>query len=213
MVPPEREVPVAPIPAAAPPRASAAPAGAVVLPGLSLAYTADEDTTAEIAELAGDDPASPRCQGVRLELKTKKDPWGALVYVATVINGGPHPVTLVEPGDGSLAGWRTPIIAWRVTTADGRLVPREQHSRCGNMNDITEAEIFTLKPGARHVLAEWLRDPEATSGQIVRLAYDNDPRRETRAGGFFSSSTPEPVMAKIRKSTPCKLLSGPVTVP
>ena len=134
---------------------------------------------------------------------------GRLVFVATVINGGTHPVTLVEPGDGSESGWRTPVITWKVTTPDGKLVPRQEYSRCGNMNAISDNEIFTLAAGERRVLNEWLGEPAVAPGHyIVRLVYDNDPSRKER--GLSLGETRRDVAARLRKSTPCKVESGPV---
>ena len=188
----------------------AATASVGVLPEMSVTPPEWEDTAAELAEVAGDDPTAPRCTGVRLELKTKKDPQqGRLVFVATVINGGTHPVTLVEPGDGSESGWRTPVITWKVTTPDGKLVPRQEYGRCGNMNAISENEIFTLAAGERRVLNEWLGEPAVAPGHyIVRLVYDNDPSRKER--GLSLGETRRDVAARLRKSTPCKVESGPV---
>lgn len=80
------------------------------------------------------------------------------------------------------------------------------------MNEITEKEIFTLKPGRRRVLGDWLRAPEAPAGHIVRLSYDNDPKRDVR-GLLLGGSSPSPAaMARIRGSTACRLESDLVTV-
>ena len=189
--------------------ASAPMSASGVLPPMSLATSSEEDTAAEIADIAGDDPSSPRCTGMRLELTTKKDTQGDTAFVATIINGGTKPVMLVEPGDGSDVGWRTPVITWKVTTLAGANVPRPRHARCGNVDGLDEKDVFTLKPGARHVLAGWLGQPSSPGGRYsVRLVYDNDPSRKQQ-GVAFSPPTAA-ALALVKKTTVCRVESNAV---
>jgi len=56
---------------------------------------------------------------------------------ATLVNRGKREVTLVEPGDGSDCGWRTPLVEWSRRR-------RDNGGRCGNINALKEEEVFTL---------------------------------------------------------------------
>ena len=179
-----------------------------VLPTTGLASSVDEDTAFDIAEMTGDDPAAPRCTDVKLELNVVKDRAGLQQFQATLINQGKRAVALVDPGDGSESGWRTPVITWKVTTLQGRPVQREDGARCGNMNELEEREIFRLKPGARHVLGPWLGAPHGAEGRfLVRLVYENDPGR--KIAGLLREGT-SPVLERVKRTTPCKVESNAV---
>ena len=58
-------------------------------------------------------------------------------------NRGWRSVTLVQPGDGSLVGWRTPVISWAGFNPDFPI------GRCGNINALKKDEIFTIAPGGK----------------------------------------------------------------
>src|SRR5437867_1533542 len=47
----------------------------------------------------------------------------------TLVNRGNREVTLVEPGDGSSCGWRTPLMEWSTG-------PFRYGLRCGNVNPL-----------------------------------------------------------------------------
>jgi hypothetical protein len=207
-----RPVPVASVaPAASVPSPSPAPRGAALLPCVSLAATVDEDTASDIAAIRGDDPAAPRCTGVTLELTAKKREAGRVTLVATLVNGGTTPVTLVDPGDGSEMGWRSPLITWKLTGSDGKREPVFDGPRCGNMNTLHVKEIFTLKPRGRHVLGEWLHQPHPRPDRyVVSLVYENDPLRGLR--GMADRGESAAALALIAKSTPCRVESNAITV-
>src|SRR4051794_28079257 len=57
-------------------------------------------------------PAEPRLE-LRLAItKPKDDLKKRLTYEVTIVNRGKTSETLVQPGDGSDCGWRTPIVEW-----------------------------------------------------------------------------------------------------
>jgi hypothetical protein len=60
----------------------------------------------------------------------------------TLINRGAGEVVLVEPGDGSDCGWRTPAIEWSSPQ-------RWPAGRCRNVNALKVQEVFTLRRGRR----------------------------------------------------------------
>ena len=182
-----------------------------MLPCVSLAATVDEDTASDIAAIQGDDPAAPRCAGVTLELTARKREAGRVFLVATLVNGGTKAVTLVEPGDGSEMGWRSPLITWKLTGSDGKREPFPDGARCGNMNSLRVEEVFTLKPRGRHVLSDWLHQPYPRPDRyVVSLVYENDPLRGLK--GHADRGESEAALALIAKSTPCRVESNSVTV-
>src|SRR5260370_24574724 len=109
-------------------------------------------------------------------------------WEVTIVNRGKQEVTLVQPGDGSDCGWRTPIIEWvinggvegatrqltvektKVRANDGAPAPKPtpqpaclgerfgRIARCGNINSLKADEVFVLKPGQQVRLNAWMRD-------------------------------------------------------
>jgi hypothetical protein len=128
------------------------------------------------------------------------------------VNDGSVPVTLVQPGDGSDAGWRTPTIDWKARSADGQPAAPSEGGRCGNMNRIHEDEIFVLPPGESREL-QWLGEPRVQPGRYeVTLRYENAPRHPLSQRALGSRDAGTPVLTKIRRSTPCRLESNALTV-
>ncbi len=117
--------------------------------------------------------------GLRAELGPGSPNMGSTL---TLINDGPKPVKLVVPGDGSEAGWRTPVLSW-VAKKNGKPVAERDGGRCGMMNPIKEDEVFTLAPGERKTIAEWVGRPNVDPGTYeVELRYTNDPTLDARKG-------------------------------
>lgn len=149
-----------------------------------------------------------RCEGVRLSLRTRSNLEGGVTFIGALFNDGPRTVTLVDPGDGSAAGWRTPILTWKVTTPDGTPVAEYESPRCGNMNAIHSDEIFDLPPHRHHVLSAWIGAPQvATAGRyVIRVTYQNHPGLRPLHGAS------ETVLRRMANSTPCTVESDAVTV-
>jgi hypothetical protein len=124
-------------------------------------------------------PAPPVCD-VRLSIAAKASRISAEEWVeatGTLENTGScRRVVLVEPGDGSEVGWRTPVIRWTVRRiAQGRAadVTLEPDPRCGLMNGpYAEAEVFTLAPGHSRRLRIPLIPPRLGSKSGSSLAHD-----------------------------------------
>ncbi len=155
-----------------------------------------------------EEDAPGTCEGVRLEIKAVADQ-GYTRFEGMLFNGGKKKVTLVEPGDGSDVGWRTPVITWKATTLAGMAAPREEHGRCGNVNAIQEKEVFDLRPGERRAVGEWLGAPDVKPGRyLVRVVYENDPKHDLTGISLGPSS--DKALAKIRKSTPCRIESAAI---
>lgn len=166
-------------------------------------------TASDASETSDGRPLVSRCEGVKLELAAHASPHGTR-FVGTLVNDGSASFSLVEPGDGSDAGFRTPAIKWKVTTPAGDPVPRLDRGRCGNMNAIQAREIFTLAPHARHVLSEWFGSPDVAPGRYLIVAvYENDPRAPVR--GISLGHHDDTAMERIRSSTPCRVESNAVT--
>jgi hypothetical protein len=124
---------------------------------------------------------------------------------ATLVNRRKHTVTLVEPGDGSACGWRTPLIEWSPR-------PPGKMARCGNINALRAKEVFTLKPGESRVLSEWIGQPHLPGAgrHKVSLRYVNEPRRKW-LGLPLGDHDPGAVKA-VQRSTPVTIVSNTVEV-
>jgi hypothetical protein len=90
--------------------------------------------------------------------------------VVTVVNAGSQEVVLVEPGDGSECGWRTPIIEWSIKSW-------RPYGRCGNINPLRADEVFVLQPGESRQLSAWVGVPPLPGPGRYRVAvrYVNQP--------------------------------------
>jgi hypothetical protein len=133
--------------------------------------------------------------------------------VAQIHNTGGQPVTLVHPGDGSLSGWRTPIVGWSVRHVGANELSDKGPGggrRCGNINALEWDEVFRLSPGETATLSEWagLYAPDKPGIYTVRMSYSNRP-------GLAWSGVPLGVhnplaMTRIKLSTECDLVSNEV---
>ena len=158
----------------------------------------------------------------RVELKLTEDPVaseraGHPVLVATLVNTGKVPVSLVHPAHGSLEGWRPPLIGWSVIDASDpkarhpeRMRPSPTGARCDYVAALRPGAVFRLHPGESMVvgpLADTLIPPGRWS---VRLYYENDPTHPWR-GTLFGQHDAETQRALIL-STPVRLVSEEVIV-
>src|SRR5215203_52009 len=57
-------------------------------------------------------------------------------FMIEVVNRHNRDVTLVKPGDGSEAGWRTPVVKWLLEDCKPIGV-----ARCGNVNPHRQEEV------------------------------------------------------------------------
>ena len=136
--------------------------------------------------------------------------------VLYIKNLGTRPVTLVAPGDGSVAGWRTPILHWSFLPSDSW----ESHpapaagagGRCGNINRLEPEEVFQLAPGEEKELAWWhLFTGHVEPGNYrVRLYYDNIP--DMKWSGIVLPQHDVDAMQRVKNSTPVSLVSNEVEV-
>jgi hypothetical protein len=123
----------------------------------------------------------------------------------TLVNRGSREVVLVEPGDGSDCGWRTPLIEW--SQQEGG-----PHVRCGNINSLRADEVFALKPGDSRQLQRWVGGPFIPGPGRYRVAvrYTNEPSREC-TGMPLSPHDPDALEA-VRQSTPVSAVSNSVEI-
>lgn len=135
-----------------------------------------------------------------------------------VSNNGNKPMTLVEPGDGSESGWRTPVIGWSVLSADKpdakhpKEPPLFHGGRCKMINPLKLNEIFTLKPGESRQLGGSVDSPSfVRPGKFrVRFYYHNIP--SLSVSGVPLGKHEDGVMDKIKQSYPCCLVSNEIIV-
>ena len=132
-----------------------------------------------------------------------------------IVNQGKESVTLVQPGDGSSCGWRTPLISWSVLSAENMKSHPEKvviHAvpRCGNVNPITESEVVTLQPGEKMTLNGWIGQVHGREPGLYRVVfyYQNDPTIIRK--GLPLGKDSERALKAIQESTPCLLKSQEV---
>ena len=92
-------------------------------------------------------------------------------FSISLINRGKKSVTLVKPGEGSLYGWRTPIISWSGIKED------DSWGRCGTISALKKEEIFKIDPGKMVQLSPWTRPPVPLQLGTYEVAfnYENVP--------------------------------------
>ena len=129
----------------------------------------------------------------------------------TIRNVGRQAITLVQPGDGSDSGLRTPTVTWSVRDAGGNAILQHPGAREDNLiNPLEPREVFRLEPSMGHELAPWI-PPIVVGGPgkyVVTLHYVNDPN-------LTWSGTPirahdAATMALVAGSTFCDAVSGPM---
>jgi hypothetical protein len=163
-----------------------------------------------LLSVPGPDPAEVTTPVIAVELRTstpvvKKGE--VPQFVVEVVNQSDKDIILVQAGDGSDIGWRTPIARWEVEGVKPRKVPR-----CGNTNPLTADEVVTLKPRQRLKLGEWVR-PLVLPGPgryKVRFCYENKP--DLKWSGVPLGRHDVKAMARVRASTPAAAYSNTVVV-
>jgi hypothetical protein len=118
---------------------------------------------------------------------------------ARLTNNGERVVRLVMPGDGSLAGWRTPLIQWTFIP-DPALIGLRLRGRIAlHVRGITQEDVFTLAPGQSRDLDHWIL-PRIFPGApdfAASITYSNDP---TVALHGVPSSYDDVAVAMVRES-------------
>ena len=156
----------------------------------------------------------PAC-ALRLSIEAKAlripaDDW--LEVTATLENVGSTEVVLVEPGDGSESGWRTPVLRWSARRIErgARAVTLQPEPRCGLMNGPQpRSEVFALAPGSSRRLEMPVFPPRLGPPGLyeVTLTYENDP-----AMAFHGTASDDPALRPYKKSTACRITSAPLRV-
>ena len=133
-------------------------------------------------------------------------------------NEGDRAVRLVEPGDGSESGWRTPVVAWSVIKdSDAAQHPNEPSTEvkvrdCGNVNSLKWGEVFRLAPGkSKEILdTNWLPPFSEPGVYRVVFLYANRPSmRWEKGGGTFGFNNPLE-MWRVRHSTEATAVSNEI---
>jgi hypothetical protein len=176
-----------------------------------------------VDDKARDDPTkvAPEAGALTLQIKAEKAETTVgkpLKIKATIANGGKDPVTLVQPGDGSDVGWRTPVIGWsavKVDSAEAKHPDKpelERGPRCGNINALKADEVFTVESGKKKDFNEWIGQPALpTPGTYkVVIYYANEPGRQWK--GVPLGEHDAKAMARAQASTACRLRSNEVVV-
>ncbi len=105
-------------------------------------------------------------------------------------------VKILQPGDGSKVGWRTPTIRWSVidlATEDVHpdTLPdlKQRIARCGNMNGLNMNSIVTLKP-KNGIKLQWVSEPpipRKPGKYSVKFYYQHDPNDAWVLRGYLQN--------------------------
>jgi hypothetical protein len=191
--------------------------GPLVLLGLGFAVGRGDD--ARPPEPAETGPAVTTARDLILRVQTKKTEYTtkeAIPLTVTITNRGPTPVTLVQPGDGSESGWRTPTVGWSVLPADDakaahpeQMPKQELFGRCGNRNPLAAEEMFVLRPSeTRTIAAGWFGPPVREGKQRLVFYYHNDPSLKWKGIGGDDPA----LLARVKDTFPCLLKSNEITL-
>jgi len=125
-----------------------------------------------------------------------------------------HPVQLVQPGDGSGTGSRTPMLTWHATEARRGEIDLTPRAADPFINGPNPKEIFELQPGVQRELLNLdlagLVTFERPGVYRVRLTYENDPDR--RWCCIPSSKGLDRDLAPFRKTTRCRVESNEIEI-
>jgi hypothetical protein len=130
---------------------------------------------------------------------------------ARLTNNGERVVRLVMPGDGSLAGWRTPLIQWTFTP-DPALIGLRLRGRIElHIQGIRQEDIFTLGPGQSRDLDHWILPRIFPSAPkfAASITYSNNPTIALRG---FPSSYDDVAVAMVDESDQCSVHSNEIRV-
>ena len=125
-------------------------------------------------------------------------------------NKGKEALTLVRPGAGSSAGWRTPILTWEVELHGG-VYEEPSLWRCGNINPLRPGEVFEFAPGAMLDLSDQVPGIYVDKKGVysVALRFQNDPTLEW--GGIPLGKHDEAEMERVRHSSSCVVRSNVIS--
>ena len=127
-----------------------------------------------------------------------------------VTNNGEDTVTLVQPGDGSTNGWRTPVVKWAILE-NGQWVQHPEGFeliRCGNINSLKWDEVFRLAPGETREMKVWLPVFRKPGAYRIKFFYTNQPWKKWSG---IELGTHNPIaMWRVKHSTECSLISNEV---
>jgi hypothetical protein len=127
-------------------------------------------------------------------------------------NVGSQMLLLVQPGDGSESGLRTPSVSWSVQDSNGPVSQNLGRRTDNGINHLQPGEVFGLAPGESRDLSKWIPPVAFSSPGILRITlhYLNDPHLKWTGHPFGKHDSA--TMDLVRQSTPCDLVSAPVQI-
>ena len=119
----------------------------------------------------------------KLELRINKDSIGGINI--SIFNHSKDSIKIVLPGDGSIIGWRTPIVRWSVIKKGGdekhpNKLPEldKKFGRCKMMNPPKREEIISIGSHSQVEIkggVYWPQIPKKNGKYSVKLYLLNDP--------------------------------------
>jgi hypothetical protein len=136
---------------------------------------------------------------------------GTLMHLELIVrNTGTRPITLVEPGDGSHDGARTPLLQWWKTDLTGEAEGTRQRvglvgTFCPHVNSLRRGEVFDLEPGAeKRLRREWTWPPGIVRPGRYRVTAVYRNRPVAWHGSSAAGHDPDE-LGRLLRSTPCLL--------
>ena len=114
--------------------------------------------------------------------------------IVNLFNPTKDTIIIVLPGDGSIDGWRTPIVKWSIIKLgntqnhpdEDKAISGQRRMRCGNVNGLKLDEIKYLAPNDSLQLNRWVYlnfRPHQPSKYSIKFYYRNDPNIEWKGLG------------------------------
>jgi hypothetical protein len=156
-------------------------------------------TMALAAQASGDCGLVLRIEPTRLVLRPGRN----LEARITLTNNGDRSLSLVNPGDGSGLGRRTPFAKWLFYPPGHRLFA----GGCGNISPLVPGEVFILKPGESRTFDTWPSPGAFLAGRYrVSVTYENVPDAPFVGSPLGRDDPAE--LERVRSSDKCSVTSN-----
>jgi hypothetical protein len=165
-----------------------------------------EDASPEEVEPPVPSPLATTCQGVSLVISSVTVHDHYVDARVALRNDSSQHVPLMLTGDGSSDGRRNPTLTFALS-------PKHiaEQAGCGNMNRLEASDFVFLAPGERREL-QWAHAPTPSKSgtYTLRATYENDPKSDA-LGGRAVGPKMDRLLARVRKTVPCTLVSNTVS--
>ncbi|MCP4438273.1 MAG: hypothetical protein GY810_04950 [Aureispira sp.] len=125
---------------------------------------------------------------------------GNYLINAQLLNNSTDSLLVVLPGEGSVSGWRTPIMGWSIINLDSNEVHSDNFPSipeltllCANVNQVTEKDLTKIAPASSASLS-WIdfhrvfdvKTLNKVGTYSIKLYYKNTPDLDWEKIGYLS---------------------------